>query len=175
MALLALSLALSLASGNATFITLRTAGKTIVHAADPNPHAGLATRYPNGNFVVSTWTDPAPKGLAVFIPAVAYLAMGMPLHDQNFLPNERDDPVRGRYILATTVALVHITPRAALHLVGVVTGCPVPASWPYWHWSHHSLSTPCMAMTSRMQSNFNEVAHNGCSCKKYLPASTCSL
>ena len=121
MALLALSLALSFVSGNATnFITLRTAGKTIVHAADPNPHAGLATRYPNGNFVVSTWTDPAPKGLAVFIPAVAYLAMGMPLHDQNFLPNERDDPVRGRYILATTVALVHITPRAALHLVGVV-------------------------------------------------------
>ena len=142
MALLPLSLALSLISGNATnFITLRTAGKTIVHAADPNPHAGLATRYPNGNFVVSTWTDPAPKGLAVFIPAVAYLAMGMPLHDQNFLPNERDDPVRGRYILATTVALVHITPRAALHLVGVVKDdTPDPNVYLYPGNQGHSLA-----------------------------------
>ena len=62
-----------------------------------------------------------------------------------------------------------------IHRVGFFTGSPVPPSWPSWHWSHHSLSTHCMAITSRMQFNVHGVAHNGCLWRKYLPAITCSL
>ena len=62
-----------------------------------------------------------------------------------------------------------------IHRVPFLIGEPSTDLWPYWHWSPWVTSTPSRCRTSLMHLSSQDEAVAGCSCRKYLPASTWAL
>ena len=59
-------------------------------------------------------------------------------------------------------------------LTGLPVAGPVLTSAPNWPWSPCTFCTPGLSHTASMAGTFQELAYSGCSCRKYLPPSSCS-